>query len=169
MPLPTVTIDPPVNVLELDACEVFTETIRVTIPASSAVTKADVYFLADTTGNMRGILEVVQAGASSILTSLAALSLDIAYGVGNYKDFPTDPYAFQHQLNPTTVQLDVRNAINTWSAGGGADTAEEEFYALDQLAQPVGGSIGWRAGSQRIIVWFRRMVSRWRMAAGFRA
>jgi len=152
--LPDVTIDPPVNDLHLDPCEEFTETIRVFIPAGGGTPRADVYFLADTTGSMGSIIGAVQAGASSILSSLAGLGLDIVYGVGNYKDFPHDPYAFQHQLNPTNNVANVQTAIGTWAAGGGADLAEGQLFALDQLAQPPGGSIGWRNNSKRIIVWF---------------
>src|SRR5262249_2867156 len=117
-----------------------------------------VYFLADTTGSMGGILAAVQAGAANILNSLNGLGLDLAYGVGNYKDFPfdaaQDPYAFKHQLNPTNVVTNVQGAINAWSALGGVDTPEANLFALHKLAEAPGGPIGWRAGSQRIIVWF---------------
>ena len=154
-----IKIDPKRNDLTLGECDKFSETITVTIPALAAVSKADVYFLSDTTGSMETILSAVQTGASSIHAALAALGLDITYGVGNYKDFQTpqlDPYAFQHQLNPNIpgqTLADVQTAINNWSASGGNDTAEGAFFALDQLAQAPGGSIGWRPGSKRIIVW----------------
>lgn len=149
-----VTIDPKINNLILEACENFTETIRVFIPAGAASSRADVYFLADTTGSMGTILNAVKTGAANILTALNGLGLDIVYGVGNYKDFPTDPYCFQHQLNPTNNAAAVQGAINAWIAGGGNDTAEGQLFALDQLAQPAGGTVGWRANSKRIIVWF---------------
>lgn len=149
-----VKIDPPRNDLRLEECDGFTETVTVTIPKSSAVSKADVYFLADTTGSMGGIIAAVQAGAASILTALGSLGLDIAYGVGNYKDFPNDPYAFDPQLAVTPVEASVQAAIAAWSASGGGDVPEGQFFALDRIAQPPSGSIGWRAGSKRIIVWF---------------
>lgn len=149
-----VKIDPPRNDLRLEECDRIVETITVTIPKSGAVTKADVYFLADTTGSMSSILAAVQAGAANILTALGALGLDLAYGVGNYKDFPSDPFAFSHQLSVTNVEASVQAAIAAWSASGGSDVAEGQLFALDQLAQAPGGSIGWRTGSKRIIVWF---------------
>jgi hypothetical protein len=149
-----VKIDPRRNDLRLEECDRFTETVTVTIPKSGAVSKADIYFLADTTGSMSDILAAVQAGASNILTALSGLGLDLAYGVGNYKDFPSDPYAFAPQQSVTTVEASVQAAINAWTASGGGDTPEGHFFALDRLAEPPGGSIGWRAGSKRIIVWF---------------
>ena len=106
------------------------------------VSKADVYFLADTTGSMGSYLDAVKTGANNILTALNGLGLDFAYGVGNYKDFPSDPYAFQHQLNPTATAADVTTALNAWSASGGDDLPEGQFFALDRLAEPPGGAIG---------------------------
>jgi hypothetical protein len=116
---------------------------------------ADVYFLADTTASMGGILAAVQAGANNVLAALGGLGVDMVFGVGNYKDFGgNDPFCFQHQLSPTNVAAQVTNAINAWSASGGGDSPEGQLFALDSLAVPPGGSIGWRAGSKRIIVWF---------------
>jgi hypothetical protein len=112
-----------------------------------------VYFLTDTTGSMGSVINNVRVGANSILSSLNSLGLDLAYGVGNYKDFPHDAYAFQHQLNPSTNHADAVSEINTWSASGGFDLPEAQLYALDQLAQSPGGLIGWRSGSKKIIVW----------------
>jgi Integrin beta chain VWA domain len=149
------TISPDTNVLTLNPGGTFDETITVTIPAHAGTGKADVYFLADTTGSMTGILGAVQTGANSVLSSLNGLGIDMVFGVGNYKDFdPSSAYAFQHQVSPTNSAAAVTTAINTWSAAGGGDTPEAAFFALDSLAVPSGGTIGWRAGSKRIIVWF---------------
>ncbi|MCP5103778.1 MAG: hypothetical protein GY950_10390 [bacterium] len=150
----SITINPNENILVLEQGDVFDELITVTVPADTGVDKVDVYFLADTTYSMVNILASVRTGANNILNSLAASGLDIAFGVGNYKDFPKDPYAFQHQQNPTTTVASAAAAINSWSHSGGWDTPEGQLYALDQLAQAPGGSIGWRTGAKRIIVWF---------------
>lgn len=64
-----VTIQPETNVLTLNPGETLDETITVTIPANAAPSKADVYFLADTTGSMSGVLAAVQAGATNILAA----------------------------------------------------------------------------------------------------
>jgi hypothetical protein len=57
-------------------------------------------------------------------------------------------------VSPTNVAATVTAAINTWSASGGVDSPEAQLFALDRLAEPPGGTIGWRAGAKRIIVWF---------------
>jgi hypothetical protein len=150
-----VTIQPDTNVLTLNPGDTFDETITVTIPKNAGTPKADIYFLADTTGSMETVLAAVQAGANNILTTLNGLGLDLMFGVGNYKDFPpAAPSPFTHQLNPTNVAANITAAIGAWSAGGGGDIPEGQFIALNQLAQPPAGSIGWRAGAKRIIVWF---------------
>lgn len=153
-PLAAATIDPDVNVLTLTPGDTFTEVITVKIPKSGAATKVDVYLLADTTASMGSILSAVQAGAANILSSLVALGADFQFGVGNYRDFPSDAYAFQHQQSLTNSAATVTTAINAWNAFGGGDGPEGQLFALDTLAQPPGGSIGWRTGAKRIIVWF---------------
>ena len=152
---PPITINPNTNVLTLNPSDTLDETITVTIPKNAGPAKADVYFLADTTGSMGGILAAVQAGANNILTALNGLGVDIAFGAGNYKDFAQgDPYGFQHQLSPTNAVAAITGAIGAWSASGGGDFPEAGLFALDSLAVVPGGSIGWRPGSKRIIVWF---------------
>jgi len=150
-----VKIQPNTNVLTLNSGETLDETIGVTIPKNAGTAKADVYFLADTTGSMGGILNAVQTGANNVLSALAALPVNMVFGVGNYKDFAQgDPYGFQHQVSPTNVTATVTAAINTWSAAGGGDIPEAALFALNSLAVPPSSGIGWRAGSKRIIVWF---------------
>lgn len=150
-PLKPITIDPLLNELTLRECETFDEIITVTVPKQPAA-KADVYFLADTTGSMGSIIAAVKAGAATILNAPAWAGRDIQFGVGNYKDFPFDPYAFQHQLSPTANTALVAAAINTWSASGGNDEAEGQLFALHKLATDPG--IGWRPNAERILVWF---------------
>jgi hypothetical protein len=147
-----VTIDPSTNDLTLPLCKQESERITVTIPKSGVKPKADVYLLSDTTGSMTSIIDAVKAGAGAIVGNPALAGFDVAYGVGNYKDFPHDPYAFQHQLSPTTNTVSVTAAVATWIAGGGSDTPEGQLYALHRLA--VDPAIGWRAGARRIVVWF---------------
>ena len=152
----TITISPTENNLTLKECDTLEEVITVTIPKDSK-RKLDIYFLADTTGSMGNIIAAVKAGVPTIIGAIPAGN-DIFYGVGNYKDFDSgDPYAFQHQLSPTDPAVNlpaIQGAINAWSASGGGDTPEAQIFAFDQLAQPPGGSIGWRPSSKRIIVWF---------------
>jgi hypothetical protein len=150
-----VTIEPAVNVLTLNPSDTLEETITVTIPKNAGTPKADIYFLADTTGSMGGVLAAVQAGANNILTTLNGMGLDLMFGVGNYKDFPpAAPSPFTHQLSPTNIAASITAAIGAWTATGGGDIPEGQLLALDRLAEPPGGAIGWRAGAKRIIVWF---------------
>jgi hypothetical protein len=155
VPAAPVVIQPDINVWTLNPGDVVDETITVTIPRHAGTARADVYFLADTTGSMGSILAAVQAGANNVLAALGALGVDLAFGVGNYKDFAQgDPFAFQHQVSPTSVAATVTGAVHAWSASGGDDTPEANLFALDRLAVPPGGAIGWRSASKRIIVWF---------------
>jgi hypothetical protein len=104
---------------------------------------------------MNNILMAVQTGANTVLSSLSGLGIDIFFGAGNYKDFLSgDPYGFQHQVSLTNNAAAVTAGINTWSATGGNDTPEADLFALNALAEPAGGPIGWRSGSKRIVVWF---------------
>ena len=152
-PAPSVTIDPPVNNLTLSECVTEEETVTVNVPAG--VAKADVYLLADTTGSMGSIIGAVQSGIHTIVNDPAFSGLDVAWGAGNYKDFPipaSSPYAFQHQLAPTPGVADITVAVNAWSASDGSDIPEGQLFALQQVATDPG--IGWRPGSKRILVWF---------------
>jgi hypothetical protein len=153
IPAPSVTIDPPVNTLTLSECVTEEETVTVNVPAG--VAKADVYLLADTTASMGSIIGSVQAGINTIVNDPAFSGLDVAWGAGNYKDFPipaSSPYAFQHQLAPTPGVADITFAVNAWSASDGSDIPEGQLFALQQVATDPG--IGWRPGSKRILVWF---------------
>lgn len=148
-----ITIDPSSNDLSLDHGDTLKETITVEVPRNHIVPKADIYFLADTTGSMEPIIAAVKSGISSILGSPSLSGIDIAFAVGNYKDFPNDPYAFIHQLTPTTNGADVAGAINEWNASGGGDGPEGQLFALDQIASSLSSSPSWRQASKRIIVW----------------
>jgi hypothetical protein len=150
-----VTIEPTVNDLVLAECDHLDERITVTVPPSGAVPKADVYLLADTTGSMASVLDAVQAGASLIVGNEALKDFDVAYGVGNYRDFPVpapNSYAFQHQQAPTTTLTDAQNAVNVWTADEGGDGPEGQLWALQQIATDP--AIGWRPDAKRIVVWF---------------
>jgi hypothetical protein len=151
-----ITIAPAENDLVLSPDATFEEVITVHIPKSSVAAKVDVYFLADTTGSMGPILSAIQGSADAILTGLAATAgLDVAFGVGNYKDFPNGGASpFQHQVSPTADLAAARAGINAWAASGGRDIPEGQLFALDQLAEDVGGAIGWRFDARPIVVWF---------------
>ena len=149
------SIDPRSNDLVLELGEVEDEVVTVTVPSSAGVSKADVYLLADTTGSMSSVIDAVKNGASNILTADFG-AIDIAFGVGNYRDLPDTKPPFVHQLAPNTNAAAVAAAINAWDAsdGAGGDTPEAQLLALHELAEAPGGTIDWREDSKRIIVWF---------------
>ncbi|HYG56934.1 MAG TPA: hypothetical protein VD902_02555 [Symbiobacteriaceae bacterium] len=154
-----VTISPDVNNFTLAAGETWDELITVTVPPNVGASKADVYLLADTTGSMGSPIASVKAGASDIVDGLMAElpGVDLAFGAGDFKDFPYDAYAFNHAQSITNNSMAVQGAIAGWSAGGGADGPEGQFFAYDRIADdaaPLGGTIGWRPGAEKILVVF---------------
>ena len=142
----------------LDIGESVTITKTVTVDAGSPTTsKADVFFLVDTSGSMGGVINAVKDNASTILADTAGFG-DIAWGVGSYEDFPISPWGSSGDLSwrlnqaITTVQADVQAGIEDLSLGFGADGPESNLEALYQSA--VNDTVGWRDGSKRFIIWF---------------
>ncbi|MEZ4895187.1 MAG: hypothetical protein R2806_00025, partial [Saprospiraceae bacterium] len=129
-----ITIDPLVNDLVLKEGDKFDETITVTVPANLVTPKADVYILADTTGSMSEEIASLKAGINSIVAAISGLGLDVAFGVGHYKDFPHDAPCFFHSLSPTGVMADINTAVNSLTVSGGSDIPEGQLFALDQIA-----------------------------------
>jgi hypothetical protein len=140
-------INPPVVNRELQPGESITITKTVTTPEIPSM--PDIYFLADTTGSMSASISAVQSNVSTILATISGLDPTAQFGAGDYKDFPYDSYVFQ---NTAPINSDVTTAIAAWSASGGNDGSEGQFYALYKLATDP--AIGWRVGSSRIVVWF---------------
>ncbi len=102
---------------------------------------------------MGSVIAAVQAGASAILGSLSSLG-GLQFGVGEYNDFDNAgdaSLAFQNLQPITANTAAVTTAINTWSAFGGGDLPEAQFYALDQVAGSP--AIGWTPGVKHIVVW----------------
>lgn len=131
-----------------------TVTVSTTAPTS---TKVDVFFLADTTGSMGSAISSVRTGASAIMSAVSGLG-DVRFAVGEYKDFPTYPWGdssdYPYRLNQamTASTTAVQAGINAWSAGGGADGPESGLEGMRRAASDA--ATGWRAGSERILVWF---------------
>ena len=143
-------VEPPEVIAELAPGESMTVIKEVTTPPVPP--NPDIYFMADTTGSMGGVIGAMQGNATAILAAIVAAQPSAEFGVGNYKDFPYDPYAFWHQQAITADTTAVSAAISAWSAGGGSDGPEAQLYALDRLAEGTG--IGWRGIGTKIVVWF---------------
>ncbi|MDR2209178.1 MAG: PEP-CTERM sorting domain-containing protein [Azoarcus sp.] len=117
--------------------------------APSGATKVDIFFLADNTGSMGGIVDQAQHGAAAILNGLPS---GYQFGVGNYLGDPTEgePNAYSQLTGLTSDKTAVQSGINSWYAFGGGDTPEANFYALQQVAT----TTDWRDDAQHLIVWF---------------
>jgi hypothetical protein len=147
-----ITVKPPENDVTLRYGDTFAERISVFIPKTTPDREFDIYLLADTTGSMTPVLDAVKESSTAIVTALQGLGLDVAFGVGNYKDFGDD-VPFQHQLSPTAIVDDVRAAIAAWNAdGGGNDAPEAQLFALNQIAE--NPATGWRQDAKKVVVWF---------------
>ena len=147
-------VDPPEVEAELAPGESIS--VNKTVEIAEIPPKPDIYFMSDRTGSMGGVIAAVSGNATAIMAAIAAIQPDAQFGVGNYKDFPYDAYAFQHQLGITDNTTAAAANINAWvPAGGGVDGPEGQFYALTRLADPSDPEgIGWRSGSTKIVVWF---------------
>lgn len=154
-----IQVSPATNDLTLSKDQTLAEVVKVTIPKSGIVPKVDAYFLADTTSSMRDAIAAVQSGISDVLTQIGALGADVQFGVGEYKDFPAPdpgrhPYPFLHQHSLSANTAEIKAAVDAWTVTSGQDVPENQFYALDRVAEAPGGKIGWRPDSRRVIVWF---------------
>lgn len=145
--------------LGLDRADAHHQKVTVELPSKGGVPKIDVYFLADRTSSMSPVLRAVKAGASQILDKLTEeaerVGADLRVGVGGYTDtdYAEDRW-FVHQVSPTHRKKEIKKGLDDWEVFPGGETyAEGQFYALDRLAQPPGGSIGWRDGSKRVVLW----------------
>ncbi len=128
-------------------------TIAKTVETSSdgVLPKLDVFFLADTTGSMGPAINDVKANAAAILSAIDANSSDSRYGAGDYKDFPDTVPPFRLCSGITSNSAAVTGCINGWFAGGGRDTPEGQFFALDQIAN---GAAGFRTDAVKVLIWF---------------
>ena len=147
------TFTPQVIDLSISPGQLQQQVVQVCLPGEFSVPLADVFILADSTGSMGSYIGQVQADAGVILGALLGdPNVDFQIGVGDYKDFPLDVYAFQLAQPITDDSAAITNAINGWSASGGSDWPEGQLYAIDQIAKDP--AINWRPGAKRIILYF---------------
>jgi hypothetical protein len=133
-----------------------------------AVDKLDVFFLADNTGSMGGVIGNVRTVATGLLNSISTRFDDVQFGVGSYLGDPVEgvePSESYSLLDPVDNNgiNPALNAINTWSANGGGDLPEAGFFGLHQAATSGGATNSgvssgqntqWRSGSKKYILWF---------------
>lgn len=125
---------------------------------------AEVLFLTDTTGSMGGYIGGIQTAFSGIQSAIAAAyGSSVSYAVADYKDYGDggaySAYGVNLRQSFTTNSVAVQNAINGMSAGGGADSPEEQMKSLTQVANywtdssTPGLSFGGTSGAQKIVIW----------------
>lgn len=110
----------------------------------------EIYFLVDTTGSMGSVIGEVQTEIGLIITAILLEQPTAEFGLGQYKDFPFDDFAYLHMVS---IGGDVPGAVAGLLAGGGADGPEGQFYALDQIAKNNTAGFSGDDGSTPIIVW----------------
>jgi len=150
----SVSFVPPDTSFVLDPGATQTLDVEVCLPGSALT--ADVYLLADVTTSMDPVLEQLKLDAARVVSTLLATpGVDIAVGLGSYRDFINQPYPpqpFLPQVAPTKDAQAIVAGIDTWLADGGGDPPESQFYALWKVATDP--NVGFRPGAKRIIVWF---------------
>ena len=149
---PTFGVDPASVEVSLDPGA--STDVGKTVHTPEILPTPDIYFLADSTGSMDDVIANVQADAADVLATVDGLANDPRYGAGDYKDFQnpqSDPYAFN---NGAAIPAADDNgaaalaAIAGWSAIGGGDGPEGQFFALHRLAEH--GDATFRADSTPI-------------------
>lgn len=99
--------------------------------------RADIFFLVDTTGSMGAAIGSVRDSLSStIVPAINDAIADAVMGVGDYRDFPIDPYgspgdyAFNLGQAMTSDVARVQGAVNALSLGNGNDGPESMVEAV---------------------------------------
>ncbi len=99
--------------------------------------KGDIFFLVDTTGSMGAAIGSVRSSLSTmIVPAIGDAIADVVMGVGDFRDFPVDPYGepgdwpFIVRQTMTSDVSAVQSALNALSAGGGNDGPEATVEGL---------------------------------------
>lgn len=123
---------------------------------SSELTKADVYFLIDTTSTMDAAIASVRDSLAAPDGLIARAREDIQevwFGVGAFDDYPVAPYgdpiyggrAFYHLADVSPSAVAAQAAVNGLTTHAGGDLPESLVPALHAVAtgEGLGASSGW--------------------------
>lgn len=125
-----------------------------TFDFATKISRADIFFLMDTTGSMGSCISNLNSSLSStIIPTLASQISSIGIGIGSYRDFPTSPYGstgdyaflLNHRIMTVTTAAgiaSVQSRVSSLTAGGGNDGYESAWEALHQVATGAGNSTG---------------------------
>lgn len=108
---------------------------------TARLARGDIFFLIDTTGSMFLAIENVRTSlSSSIVPALDAAIADVVMGVGDFRDFPVDPYgdpgdwAFRLRQRLTADVGAVQTALDALRPFGGGDVDEALLEGLWESA-----------------------------------
>lgn len=124
--------------------------VNVTVRSGSGAAKEDLYLLSDATGSMDGAIETSKKSFNEVVKARSAVSSDVTFGVGFYRDVGEIPFKNLQTITSNTSKAIA--AINKLEATGGGDYQESNLFALSQVATLP--EIGWRDGSRKILVYF---------------
>lgn len=147
--------------------ECYTVTKTVTIPEYTP--RADVVFAFDLTGSMSGIINAAKNKAIDVMDNLTTNYPNVSFnfGVMSYMDYPnsysscnysaqygdlTQDYAYALNQSLTPSSTTVENAINALGLGFGNDGPEA--YTRLFYESYADTNVGWRTGSNRLLVNF---------------
>ncbi|NMC68876.1 MAG: hypothetical protein GYA57_02270 [Myxococcales bacterium] len=114
-----------------------------TLVFSTALQKADVYFLVDTTGSMGGEIANLRSSIrSTVIPGIIAAIPDSWTGVGHFDDYPVSPYgdsstgdvSYRNLQNLTSDAAASQTAANALPSHYGADGPESHVPALWTVA-----------------------------------
>jgi len=127
------------------------------------ISKADVYFLIDTTGSMGGPIRNVQSSLTRISAEISVRIPNVAMGVGHHDDFPFssgDPWGggggdygspedvpYENLSSISETLSDTQNGLNLLALGSGNDGPESQVEGIYQTATGAGGSWNYTDGS----------------------
>ncbi|MGA4668909.1 vWA domain-containing protein [Propionibacteriaceae bacterium Y1923] len=133
-----------------DPGDVITVTKTVSTPVIPP--KPDIVLVVDATGSMASSINNVKSEMGNIITTVKAAQPDAQFAVTSYRDIG-DAYLFNVHSSLTADETVTQTGINSVTAAGGGDNPESQLNALYEIGSG-GGTINFRPGSSRIVVWF---------------
>lgn len=115
---------------------------RDSLDFATAIRKADVYLMMDTTGSMQSAIDSLKAGVSTPTTGLIdrvrTVIADVWFGAGDNRDYPIGAYgnpgwgdyAYRNAHDLTVDSSAVQAAVNTFATANGEDIPESHVPAL---------------------------------------
>ena len=114
---------------------------------------ADILIAIDTTGSMGPSIDQAKSDATAIVNGVRAAVGDSQFAVVDFKDSVDGTLEYRVTHAMTGAAADVQAAINGMEPGGGGDAPEAHNLVLHNSYTPaVGGAIGWRSGTKKIVV-----------------